>query len=105
LIYKYSPLNVGVDGSNKDVMLRTKYFNFDLQHPVEVLAEKSYDDSVNLIFTDNKNIPRLINTGFSVTEDNAYTIINRIGKEKHTNRYDVIKDVDGKIEHKTRFDL
>ena len=66
--------------------LDTEKLNFDLKHPVEIEAQSSYDGSVNLILNDNKNIPRLINTRFSVTGKNTYEIVDRVG-ENDTNIY------------------
>lgn len=60
---------------NSDVF-RTKCLNFDLEHPVTIDVQDSYDGSVNLILTDDKNPPRIINTGFSVNEK-KYKIIER----------------------------
>ena len=56
---------------------RTEKFNFDLLHPVTIEAQASYDGSVNLILTDDKNPPRLINSGFSVLENGQVEIPNR----------------------------
>jgi hypothetical protein len=39
--------------------------SFDINHPVDILPQWSYDGSVNLIINDGKNIPRLINSRFS----------------------------------------
>ena len=66
--------------------LDTEKLNFDLNHPVEIEVQPSYDGSVNLILNDNKNIPRLINSRFSVKEKNTYEIVDRIG-ENDTNIY------------------
>lgn len=66
--------------------LDTEQLNFDLQHPVNIEAQPSYDGSVNLIINDGKNIPRLINSRFSVREKNTYEIVDRIG-ENDTNVY------------------
>jgi hypothetical protein len=41
---------------------------------------------VNLILNDDKNIPRIINSRFSVREKNTYEIVDRIG-ENDTNIY------------------
>lgn len=57
--------------------LRTKLFNFDLEHPVNIEVQKSYDGSVNLILNDGLNIPRLINSRFSVLQDNKVEIPQR----------------------------
>ena len=56
---------------------RTEKFNFDLLHPVTIETQASYDGSVNLILTDDKNPPRLINSGFSVLENGQVEIPNR----------------------------
>ena len=66
--------------------LDTEQLNFDLQHPVEIEIQPSYDGSVNLILNDDKNIPRLINSRFSVREKDTYEIVDRIG-ENDTNIY------------------
>ena len=64
----------------------TDKLNFDLNHPVDITIQPSYDGSVNLILNDNKNIPRIINSRFSVREKNTYEIVDRIG-ENDTNIY------------------
>lgn len=64
----------------------TEQLNFDLEHPVDIEVQPSYDGSVNLILNDNKNIPRLINSRFSVREKDTYEIVDRIG-ENDTNIY------------------
>ena len=66
--------------------LDTEQLNFDLEHPVEIEVQPSYDGSVNLILNDDKNIPRLINSRFSVREKDTYEIVDRIG-ENDTNIY------------------
>ena len=66
--------------------LDTDKLGFDLEHPVDIEVQPSYDGSVNLILNDNKNIPRLINSRFSVREKNTYEIVDRIG-ENDTNIY------------------
>lgn len=66
--------------------LDTEQLNFDLEHPVDIEVQPSYDGSVNLILNDDKNIPRLINSRFSVREKGTYEIVDRIG-ENDTNIY------------------
>jgi len=66
--------------------LVTDKLNFDLEHPVDITIQPSYDGSVNLILNDDKNIPRLINSRFSAREKNTYEIVDRIG-ENDTNIY------------------
>lgn len=65
----------------------TNELSFDLQHPVDILPQYSYDGSVNLILNDGLNIPRLINSRFTVTGRNTYKIIDRKG-DNDTNIYD-----------------
>lgn len=65
----------------------TSELSFDLKHPVNILPQYSYDNSVNLIINDGKNKPRLINSRFSATERNKYQIIDRTGNND-TNIYD-----------------
>jgi len=67
--------------------LDTPKFNFDLNHPVNIEVQPSYDGSVNLILNDDKNLPRLINSRFSTREFNTYEIVDRIG-ENDTNIYE-----------------
>ena len=65
----------------------TDELSFDLSHPVEILPQYSYDGSVNLILNDGINIPRLINSRFTVTGRNTYKIADRKG-DNDTNIYD-----------------
>lgn len=69
------------------VDLDTPLLNFDLEHPITMDVQPSYDGTVNVIFNDNKNIPRLINSRFSTTELNTYELVDRIG-DNDTNIYD-----------------
>ena len=57
--------------------MRTTHFNFDLEHPVDIELQVSYDDSVNIILNDGKNIPRLINSRFAVHKDGTWEIPKR----------------------------
>ena len=65
----------------------TNELSFNLSNPVEILPQYSYDGSVNLILNDGINIPRLINSRFTVTGKNTYKIIDRKG-DNDTNIYD-----------------
>lgn len=65
----------------------TNELSFDLSHPVDILPQYSYDGSVNLIINDGLNIPRLINSRFTVTGRNTYKVIDRKG-DNDTNIYD-----------------
>ena len=65
----------------------TDELSFNLSNPVDILPQYSYDGSVNLILNDGLNIPRLINSRFTVTGKNTYKIIDRKG-DNDTNIYD-----------------
>ena len=65
----------------------TNELSFSLQHPVDILPQYSYDGSVNLVLNDGLNIPRLINSRFTVTGRNTYKVIDRKG-DNDTNIYD-----------------
>ena len=65
----------------------TDELKFDLEHPVNIVPQYSYDGSVNLIINDGINTPKLINSRFSATGKNTYEIIDRKGNND-TNIYD-----------------
>ena len=65
----------------------TSELSFDLEHPVNIVPQYSYDGSVNLILNDGINQPRLINSRFSATGMNTYEIVDRKGNND-TNIYD-----------------
>ena len=55
----------------------TAISGYDIEHPVSIEVQPSYDGSVNLILTDDKNIPRLINSGFAVLENGKGKFVER----------------------------
>lgn len=88
--------SLGVPDSETDPVLveegeltdfETDELTFDINHPVNILPQYSYDNSVNLILNDGKNVPRLINSRFSATSRNQYQIVDRKGNND-TNIYD-----------------
>lgn len=88
--------SAGVPDSETDPVLveageltdfETNELSFDINHPVDILPQYSYDNSVNLIINDGKNTPRLINSRFSATARNQYQIVDRKGNND-TNIYD-----------------
>lgn len=83
----FNPKDPNLIEAGTIVDLDTSDLQFDLNSPLEITAQTSYDGSVNLIFNDNKNIPRLINSRFSVLQNNTYEIVDRIGNND-TNLYD-----------------
>lgn len=99
LVYEYNPLKVlrvdsdtEIDGTmypkGSLVNLDTELLKFDLNHPVDIVTQQSYDGSVNLILNDGSNNPKLINTRFSSTGLGTYQIVDREG-DNDTNIYDV----------------
>ena len=100
LVYEYNPLRVL--RTNKDIEeggvvtypqgslinLDTELLGFDLNHPVDIVTQQSYDGSVNLIINDGSNYPKLINTRFSSTGMDTYQIVDREG-DNDTNIYDI----------------
>ena len=86
LLYKYQPL-YNYKKNNEVISFTTSNLNFDLTHPVDIEIQPSYDGSVNLIFTDDKNIPRLINSAFSVTENGK-----AFRAKRHNNKDNIYED-------------
>ena len=75
------------------VDFETDQLQFDINHPVDILPQYSYDGSVNLILNDGKNIPRLINSRFTSIGKNTYEIVDRKG-DNDVNIYDRGKQFD-----------
>lgn len=67
-----SELSTSINGENLGL-------NFDLAHPVDIIAQPSYDGSVNLVINDDKSKSRLINSRFSVQEHNTFLVPDHIG--------------------------
>ena len=86
LASKYQPLFNLLKEDGRLSYFSTDKLNFDLNHEVDIETQDSYDGSVNLILNDDKNIPRLINSRFSVAEDSTYIIPDHDGN-KDTNLY------------------
>lgn len=81
----------GFEQKEEDVL------NFDLNHPVDIVCQESYDGSTNLILNDEKNIPRLINTRFTPLQNNTYERRDRKGNTD-TNIYDYNEfDIDSSL--------
>lgn len=86
LAYEYNPFMNLQTKEGELRPFRTKVLNFDLQHPIDMTIQPSYDGTVNLILNDDKNPPRLINSRFTVTENKTFKIIDRFG-DNDTNVY------------------
>lgn len=86
LTYEYNPFRNLQDVSGQLKYFQTDELAFDLNHPVDIQVQPSYDGSVNLIINDDLNPPKLINSRFTPIEDNRYKIIDRNGNTD-TNLY------------------
>ena len=97
LHHTYAPLkNMVSKNDNSIVDFNTKELSIDLNNPLSIECQPSYDGTVNLIINDDKNPPRIINSRFTKIEDGRYRIINRNQKQQ-TNLYK-----EGKIDQQTR---
>jgi len=96
LAHEYQALRNMVNEDNEIVEFNTTELNIDLNNPLNLECQPSYDGTINLIINDDKNPPRIINSRFSKIEDNKYKIINR-NQLQQTNLYKV-----GKIDQQTR---
>ena len=96
LEHTYSPLKNLVEIDNSIVDFNTEELSIDLNNPLNIECQPSYDGTVNLIINDDKNPPRIINSRFTKIEDGRYRIINRNQKQQ-TNLYKR-----GKIDQQTR---
>ena len=75
----YKPLkNLQLD-SGEIVNFTTNLLNYNINNPVVLETQPSYDGSVNLIINDDLNPPMLINTRFSVEENNTFSIPDHFG--------------------------
>lgn len=83
--HAYSPLQNMMD-KNGDIKGFNSNLNLDLNHPVNIECEPSYDGTVNLILNDDKNPPRIVNSRFTKIENNQFKVINR-NQNKKTNIY------------------
>lgn len=84
----YSPFKNLQEKNNAQLTnFTTDLLNFDLEHPVDILVQDSYDGSVNLVLNDGKNQPRLIGSRFSAIDNGQFKITDHAGF-KDTNIYD-----------------
>ena len=66
LANEYSPLINKREVENGKIILKefdTNKIKLDVNHPVDLEIQPSYDGSVNIISNDDKDAPRLINSG------------------------------------------
>lgn len=81
MAWEYNPLrNFKLkDGSISDFRIKNSDsgLNINLENPIDIECQPSYDGTVNLYLNDGANPPRLVNTRWTRTENNTFKIINR----------------------------
>jgi hypothetical protein len=84
----YSPLRnfIKKGGHLSDFTVSRNIFPINVNNPISIECQPSYDGTVNLIITDDENPIRLINSRFTKTENNRFKIISRDQIEQ-TNLY------------------
>ena len=86
LKHTYHALRNVLDENNEIVEFNTDEIKVDLNNPLNIECQPSYDGTVNLIINDDIHPPRIINSRFSRIENNRFKIINRNQKQQ-TNLY------------------
>lgn len=86
LVYQYSPFqnlqNPSPSAQTSPLLglsINSEKAGINITEPVELETEVSYDDSVNLVITDNVNPPKIVNSRFYQTSTMAYEIADRRG--------------------------
>ena len=79
IAWEYNPLRnlKKSDDQIDDFTVSNSQLKLDLENPIDIECQSSYDGSTNLIFNDDKNPPRIINTRVALLENNRYKIIKR----------------------------
>ncbi|MCK5788095.1 MAG: hypothetical protein KAH32_03805 [Chlamydiia bacterium] len=88
----YRPLhNFDADNSNTytDPFVSTK-FEFDINRHIDIQCTGSYDGSVNIIFTDDKNDIRTINSRFILSDSGMASLADRVGSEDSNTYSDAV---------------
>ena len=76
--HAYSPLhNLVKGGALGDFTINIDKFPLNINNPISIECQPSYDGTVNLIISDDENPIRLINSRFTKTENGRFKIINR----------------------------
>lgn len=75
------------DDRNYISPFRTSKLNFLSDRLIEIECQPSYDGSVNIIFTDDYNRPRLVNSRFKLSSDRKSAAIADRRQVKDTNTY------------------
>ena len=96
LTYTYGALQNMLNDKDEIIGFNTNEIEVDLNNPLNIECQPSYDGTVNLIINDDSHPPSIINSRFSKLEDNRFKIINRNQKQQ-TNLYK-----EGSIDQQTR---
>ena len=76
--HAYSPLrNLVRDGKLTDFTISIDKLPININNPLSIECQPSYDGTVNLIISDDENPIRCINTRFTKVESGRFKIINR----------------------------
>jgi hypothetical protein len=87
LQHTYSALKNKIKSEDNSIVdFNTEELSIDLNNPLNIECQPSYDGTVNLIINDDKNPPRIVNSRFTKIEDNRFRIINR-NQTEQTNLY------------------
>lgn len=87
LVNNYVPFKNLINADNSISDFKTTNLDYNLNTPVNIEIQPSFDGSVNLILNSDNTKPKLINSRFSAGEKNTYDIINHSGN-KDTNLYE-----------------
>ena len=86
LVYRYAPFNnlkkLNTLTGTTDLFpltLSSENAGINIDKPLDLNTEVSYDGSINLIVNDGKNPPKLINSRFYLTDSTSYNIADRKG--------------------------
>lgn len=91
MLDEYSPLkNFSIDlTSDYTKEFASTLFKFDINRHIDIQLVGSYDGSVDVIFTDDKNDIRLINSRFIVRDNGRVDLADRVGTEDSNTYSDV----------------
>jgi hypothetical protein len=84
----YAPFRnlINTKGTLTDFNISTDKFPININNPISIECQPSYDGTVNLIISDDENPIRMINSRFTKVESGRFKIINRDQVEQ-TNIY------------------
>lgn len=86
LVNKYVPFK-NLLKDNQISNFNTDHLQYDVNYPINMEVQDSFDGSVNLIINDDHNTPKMINSRFSVQEESTFIIPDHKGN-KDTNLYE-----------------